>query len=192
MEIVDKGKYLCKHCGIEKPTAEFSWPERKNKRKMPDTDRCKQCKREARKLVTDALGKDKIREINQESWRNKSREKRLTDWARLRAKQKGLPFNITWKDVIIPDICPVFGIPFEYNNHERTASLDRIIPDLGYVVGNIAVISLKANVMKNAGTVEEVGKLYHWMLSLELDYGLCRPNEECKSTAECDTLLSEM
>ncbi len=40
--------------------------------------------------------------------------------AKYRAKQKGLEFNITKEDIIIPDTCPLLGTPME------SPSLDRI------------------------------------------------------------------
>lgn len=175
----EEKSYLCKCCQIVKPESEFSWPNRKVGRKKPDTGKCKMCKAAARREVTAALGKEALKEINAAFWKRKPREKKLFDWAKLRAKQKEVPFDITPEDIIIPDVCPVFGFPFEYNNHLKTASLDRIVPELGYVKGNIAVISMKANVMKNSGSTEDVGKLYRWLLSLEVDGGLCRTDEEC-------------
>jgi hypothetical protein len=38
-------------------------------------------------------------------------EYRLFHHARERALAKGLPFAITLDDVVIPDVCPVLGIP---------------------------------------------------------------------------------
>lgn len=184
--------YTCKCCGIEKPIEDFSWPNRKLGRSTPDTSKCKLCKAEARKQVTEALGKEAMKEISAAFWKRKPREKKLFDWAKLRAKQKGVPFDIAPEDVIIPDVCPVFGFPFEYNNPSKTASLDRIIPELGYVKGNIAVISMKANSMKNSGSTEDVGKLYQWLLSLETTDGLCRTDEERGSEFECKPFLPEM
>lgn len=38
-------------------------------------------------------------------------------------------------------------------------SLDRIIPGKGYVVGNVRIISWRANQLKSNGTVEEFEKI---------------------------------
>ncbi len=46
-------------------------------------------------------------------------------------------------------------------------SLDRIIPEKGYVKGNVIVVSNKANVIKNNATPEEiiaVGEFYKKLL----------------------------
>lgn len=78
--------------------------------------------------------------------------------AKIRAKEKNMPFNITIKDLIIPVYCPVLGIKIEHGigkPHDGSPSLDRLIPELGYVKGNIVVISHKANMIKSIGTAEE-------------------------------------
>jgi len=84
--------------------------------------------------------------------------------------KRGIPFNIEISDIKIPDKCPIFGFPF-YSKHSnsdfpkkgkrsdlnlKTASIDKIIPELGYVKGNIWVISLKANLIKSNATPEEI------------------------------------
>jgi hypothetical protein len=86
-------------------------------------------------------------------------EKRLYWAAKRRAADKGLPFNITSDDIVVPTHCPYLGIPL-VNSRKRgdsrrdIASLDRIVPELGYVKGNIEVISWLANTMKNNATPE--------------------------------------
>jgi hypothetical protein len=78
--------------------------------------------------------------------------------ARLRAKKYGVPFTISVEDIIIPDFCPVFGYPLVPSERVAKAvspSLDRLIPEFGYVPGNIRVISHRANTLRSNGTVEE-------------------------------------
>lgn len=79
---------------------------------------------------------------------------------RHRAKQLGLPFNLTIDDIVIPDICPLLNVPIKKDNlgrgyHPTSPSVDRIIPKLGYVRGNIQIISARANLIKNDATLEE-------------------------------------
>jgi hypothetical protein len=77
--------------------------------------------------------------------------------AKKRAKDMSLPFDLEVSDIIIPELCPVLKIPLaQGNNLRHTASVDRIIPDKGYVKGNIMVISWQANSMKNNATPEEL------------------------------------
>lgn len=87
-----------------------------------------------------------------------------------RSKDRGLPFNITLADIIIPAVCPVLGMPFGvYRGQGRggfkpdAPSLDRIIPSLGYVRGNICVISNLANSIKRDGTAEQLMKVAVWL-----------------------------
>ena len=101
---------------------------------------------------------DKIRE--QQRRRNVADPRlRLFHGAKNRAKRSGLPFNLTIDDIAIPKRCPALLIPLAPGNgklHANSPTLDRIQPDLGYVRGNVVVISHKANVMKNYATPEEL------------------------------------
>jgi len=42
------------------------------------------------------------------------------------------------------------------NNPSNQACIDRIIPELGYVEGNVMIISRRANVIKNDATADEL------------------------------------
>ncbi len=65
-------------------------------------------------------------------------------------------FTITPADVIIPKYCPYLGIELNSGNKDANASLDRIDSTKGYVPGNVQVISLLANQMKNRATKEQL------------------------------------
>ena len=78
-----------------------------------------------------------------------------------RAKKKGLPFDITPEDIYTPEVCPYLGIPLfaaKGAATDNSPSLDRIKPELGYVKGNIEVISHLANRMKNKASIEQMVK----------------------------------
>jgi len=69
------------------------------------------------------------------------------------------PFNLEYSDVIIPKKCPILEIPIFKGNERHVAnspSLDRLVPELGYVKGNVRVISYKANTMKSDASIEEI------------------------------------
>lgn len=91
--------------------------------------------------------------------------------ARSRAKERGLPCDITWRDIVIPAVCPVLGIPLVVSVGQVTEgspTLDRIIPELGYVKGNIIVVSELANRIKTNATPEQimrVGQFYQAALA---------------------------
>ena len=95
-------------------------------------------------------------------------ERRRVKEAKKRAKLKNLPFNITSdyiKSITPSDmICPALGIQMKVgedlkNSMIRAPSLDRLIPELGYVKGNIAVVSTRANTLKRDATPEELMKV---------------------------------
>ncbi len=92
-------------------------------------------------------------------------ERRLFESVRQRAKSNNIPFNIEESDIIIPEFCPVFNTPFDKSVYYRP-SVDRIVPELGYIKGNIAVISYRANWLKNNSTPEELEALLKWVKSL--------------------------
>lgn len=87
------------------------------------------------------------------------KEKRDLNWShaltiecRLRAKKRGLPFNITKDDLVVPEFCPVLGIklvPRQGRLAPDSPSVDRRDPTKGYVSGNVAVISWLANRIKS-------------------------------------------
>lgn len=84
--------------------------------------------------------------------------------AKARAKKANVPFDLTEKDIIVPTYCPVFGVKLERSLGSRgggpcSPSLDRIVPSLGYVPGNIVVVSLRANRAKSDLSAEELAAL---------------------------------
>ena len=105
-------------------------------------------------------------------------KKRILQAAKARSKKDGIPFNLTIDDIEIPDKCPVFGIdivlkePWSTVQGDNIAnynspSLDRIIPEKGYVKGNVWVISYRANTVKNNMSIKEIEQLYNAMMKLK-------------------------
>lgn len=90
----------------------------------------------------------------------------LLNQARCRAKKLGLDFDIEEKDLEVPEVCPVFGIPLFFKGGKRgpnSFSLDRWDNTKGYVKGNVRVISFKANQYKGDMSIEEVQNLLEYM-----------------------------
>lgn len=82
--------------------------------------------------------------------------------AKLEAKKKNIPFDISAKDLSIPEVCPVLGIAIKVSENRPTdnsPSLDKIKPHLGYVKDNVRIISYRANRLKSDATLSEVLKL---------------------------------
>ena|SRR6516162_5198132 len=80
--------------------------------------------------------------------------------AKRRAKDINVPFNLSVTDLpAIPLVCPVLGIEMAKGNGNRAAgspSLDRIVNRLGYVKGNVRIISWRANSLKSNATLQEL------------------------------------
>ena len=75
--------------------------------------------------------------------------------ARKRAARAGVEFSLTRDAIVIPDRCPVLGVPLA-ERPPRTAnspSLDRIDPTGGYADRNVRVISDHANRIKGNMTM---------------------------------------
>lgn len=91
--------------------------------------------------------------------------------ARTRAKYKNLAFDLTndYVYALACDLCPIFAEPMSYGGTGRqvwnSASLDRIDPDKGYVQGNVAIISFKANIIKSNANSKEVFAVAEWLKS---------------------------
>ena len=98
----------------------------------------------------------------------------MWDNAKRRAKKHNLPFTIEVNDIIIPKMCPVLGIPLYHDIDGRSGSrihnsptLDRVLPKLGYIRGNILVVSRLANQIKSEATVDQIGKVFAYYSELE-------------------------
>jgi hypothetical protein len=93
--------------------------------------------------------------------------------AKRRAQSTGREFNLTIKDMLslVVSRCPVLGtdLVWEYGHGrglgDHSPSLDRIDNSLGYVKGNVAIISHRANSMKNSSTVAELRAILAYMES---------------------------
>lgn len=76
-----------------------------------------------------------------------------------RAEEKGIEFNLTEKDIVIPKKCPILEVPLvigRKGDYEYSPSIDRIDNSKGYIKGNIQIISKKANSMKNCASYKEL------------------------------------
>lgn len=68
------------------------------------------------------------------------------------------------KDIVIPTHCPVFGWVLRAGGrHFNSMSIDRVDSSKGYIPGNVKVISLRANQLKNNATIEELENIVKYM-----------------------------
>lgn len=93
----------------------------------------------------------------------KTHKEKMLSWAKYRHRngQYQSPFDLTEADLEWPDECPALGIKLRYEaQSDRSAddvpTIDRINSSLGYVRGNVQILSRKANRIKNDGSPEEV------------------------------------
>jgi hypothetical protein len=107
---------------------------------------------------------ESIRRKHREHWVNNP-EKRILKQAQTRAKTTRREFTITIDDIVIPKICPVLGIEIDEALTDSRPSIDRVDSDKGYTPDNIAIISWRANCIKNNGTAEEHERIATWMRS---------------------------
>ena len=103
-------------------------------------------------------------------WKSLNAEKQMLYRTRFSAKTKGIPFELQVSDIVIPDKCPILGISLErgiYKACDHSPSLDKINPALGYIPGNVRVLSQRANLLKSNATVEELRLVYEDALRLQ-------------------------
>ena len=134
---------ICKNCLKEKDETEFSKHEAC--KSGYDISRCLECKR------------------NKQKWADTPMINKIYNRAKNRAKSKGWEFNIELSDIVLPEVCPVFGKPIIYGNIDWTYSIDRTDSSKGYIKGNIDIISNKANRSKNSLTITEVEQVLKYM-----------------------------
>lgn len=73
----------------------------------------------------------------------------------------------------LPDLCPALGIRLIYGRrgtHDNAASLDRQDPSKGYVFGNVSVISLRANRIKQDATAAEIAAVAAYAAAKERSF----------------------
>lgn len=115
-------------------------------------------------LSPERLAERRAKQLERE--RNMPVERTMLQDAKKRARAKGLDFDISIEDIKVPAVCPVLGIPLFKMGGKRTdnsPSIDRVDNSLGYLKGNIMIISSRANLLKNNGTLEEFKSIVKYM-----------------------------
>ena len=157
--LATKSKH-CSKCDTAKPSSEFFL----NRTRVDGLqDYCKPCEQQWTSNYYKTKGKEVLRKRTA-----KYQQNGYYSWmrAKQRAQRDGIPFLITVEDCVHPTHCPVLGIQLEYGDGingsgptDNSPSLDKIIPSLGYVPGNVIVVSNRANRLKQDATPEELQKL---------------------------------
>jgi len=87
---------------------------------------------------------------------------------RQNCKAMGIPFELEFQDIFWPTHCPILGMQLDYYGEsgfrlENSPSFDKINPKLGYVKGNVQIVSWRANRIKNDGTAEEHRRIAEYL-----------------------------
>ena len=101
----------------------------------------------------------RYKEIDRKSYhdtRKHNKASRLRSAAKERAILCQVPFDLEVTDIVIPTHCPVLGVELKSGNPDTRPELDRIVPERGYVKGNVCVISGRANRIKWNATLDEL------------------------------------
>lgn len=162
---------LCKKCNTTKILGDFHYDSGSS-----DGHRtyCKVCS------IKDAC----VWSLNNKEKRNNTvRNRRAKDklgsilsLARQRARNNNLEFSLTREDVSIPETCPVLGIEIKCANNkllDSSPTIDRIDSSLGYIKGNVLVISWRANRLKSDATISEVRCILKYMEAYNSNEHIC-------------------
>lgn len=139
----------CLTCTNVKPLSDFV---KHSGRSDGYTSRCKACAATKERLRV--VDKPPRKLSNERTW-----EQELVYSAMKRGREQGVPCHISPRDIAVPLVCPVLGIPIQRgvgHGCDNSPSIDKIVPALGYVKGNIVVVSMRANRIKNDATLAEL------------------------------------
>lgn len=109
-----------------------------------------------------------------------SKVSKLIRAAAYRSRKQGIPFALTIDDLLpLPTVCPVLGFELVFAHRTRAGrrdgpSLDRLIPALGYVRGNVRIISMRANHIRNDATASELEAVAKYARQIEVEAELTR------------------
>jgi hypothetical protein len=131
----------------------------RNKHKWArDTEQKKQQHRELSK--ESRLRHKEARDSKSKEWAENNHARVLFNQTRRGARYRGLAWDLTPNDIVIPTHCPYLGIELTSTQGQgriwSNASVDRIDNSKGYVKGNVEVISYMANSMKQHATPEQL------------------------------------
>lgn len=166
----------CARCHQEKPAEEFpTW--------QGGGGVCRPChalRRKEQRRASGVTTKEK-RNAYMRAYREANKESLL---AQQRLRRKDAPLAALWRRVSarkdrisitraefmslkIPKTCPILGIPITYDlGRDNIPSVDRIDPNRPYEIGNIVIISYRANMVKSIGSANEHARIAEWMRSV--------------------------
>lgn len=116
------------------------------------------------------LGKDGYAQWDSPETAHRQRLWSACSNAKRRAASSGVPFDIDvdhLQEIFPKDWrCPILGIKLEWGERgglNSSPSLDRKDPNLGYIKGNVAFISQRANRLKQDASLEELERILSYL-----------------------------
>jgi hypothetical protein len=173
--VVDEGDQL-KRCSKCKQIKSFSEFGKYKRGKHGLAYHCKTCRVPSQattyaKKVASAGGRAKYnadaimyRQLALQKDPVRARARKMFHHARERATRWDLEFGITFDDIVAVcgECCPVLCLELDWTTavrKESSPTLDRLDNALGYVKGNILVMSWRANRLKSDGTADELQRI---------------------------------
>src|SRR3990167_6219838 len=97
------------------------------------------------------------------------RRRLLVSSRRKCARKDGIKFMVSAASLHWPEHCPILGLKIDYTTLGRffpnSPSIDRVDPRIGYIPGNVSVISHRANSLKSRLTIEEMDRMCAYVRS---------------------------
>ena len=160
---------ICKGCNRELPHSAFN---KDNARPDGLRSRCRECAAAYFQSKYKDPEWKKQHNARSKQWRETLKSEAPEDlWAidatanaKQRAKRGAFlcDIDVDYVRSLVVNTCPLLGLPIVYDQtklSDRSPTLDRKNPALGYTRGNLAVISHRANRLKSDSTIEELEKL---------------------------------
>lgn len=162
------GRKFCTKCRTLKPLSKFCLSK---KGRFGVSSLCKECdNKKSKKYYEDNIEKmrecsRKYHKANTEKVRERKRKYHKANQFKMsilklknRSRKKAIPFDLDIEHLeqlweICEGICPMTGVPMlkmsEKGRDQFVMSVDRIIPEKGYIKGNVRLVSLWYNVARS-------------------------------------------
>lgn len=155
---------ICQQCLSEKPLTTENFHYRSDTLKF--RSKCRDCHK-ARCHARHQTRSDEQRQKDAARYMSTPAPERLWKLAKARAAKKEIEFDIAISDIVVPERCPIFeSIILNSHDLHSCPTLDRIDNRLGYVRGNVHVISHRANSIKGFATYDELTAVANYISGL--------------------------
>lgn len=143
---------ICRGCSEDKPLEEYPIRNDRSGRARPYCHSCS----------------NNIARARYKAYQKRDYFKWKCTKTKARAKRLNLLFDLTpeYLKEIWTGYCPITKeiLSFDENwTNSNSAELDKIIPELGYIKGNVAFISRRMNKIKSEASYSDIIKLGEWL-----------------------------